>query len=131
MEGFPVLHNKKVKGFENRDMIENVWEKIIENLDFVENRNFIKGNTKQQFAVVLVKIPSQIPMAECYYFKLHNLNLKLYYNKTLTRVPSYKIAFLQNTFGLLLLELVSENILKSSCCENISIYLVTMNIFYD
>ena len=45
-QGFPVLCNKRVKGFKERDTVQNVWEKIAENLDFVENSNFIRGNTE-------------------------------------------------------------------------------------
>ena len=29
-----------------RDMAQNVWDKIAENLDFVENSNFIRGSTE-------------------------------------------------------------------------------------
>ena len=31
---------KRVIGVEKKDTVQNVWEKIAENLDFVENSNF-------------------------------------------------------------------------------------------
>ena len=34
VQGFPVLYDKRMKAFKKRDMVENVWEKISENLDF-------------------------------------------------------------------------------------------------
>ena len=46
VQGFAVLYDKRIKGFKKRDMIENIWGKISENLDFVENSNFIRGSTK-------------------------------------------------------------------------------------
>ena len=42
---FPVLNDKRVKGLKKIDIAQNFWEKIAENLDFVENSNFIKGST--------------------------------------------------------------------------------------
>ena len=40
VQGFPVLHDKRVKGFKKRDMVQNANEKIDENLHFVEDSNF-------------------------------------------------------------------------------------------
>ena len=41
VEGFPALYDKRVKDFEEKDTIQNVWEKVTESLDFAENGNFI------------------------------------------------------------------------------------------
>ena len=32
--------------FKKRDVVENAWEEIAENLDFVENSDFIRGSTE-------------------------------------------------------------------------------------
>ena len=81
-----------------RDMVGNVWEKIPENLDFVESSNFIRRST-----VATVCICS-------------GGNCKG--NRTLTQVLfSCKVVFYQRTSGQLLPKPVSENILKNSCCE--------------
>ena len=72
------------------DTVLNVCEIIAENVDFVENSKFIRGST-----VAVVHI-----------------------NRALTQVFSCEGTFSQNTPGQLLLELVSENNLKTSCYEN-------------
>ena len=41
-EGFPVLRDKRVKFFKEKDSVQNAWEKVAESLDFAENNNFIK-----------------------------------------------------------------------------------------
>ena len=33
-----------MKGFNKTDTVQNFWEKIAENLDFVENSDFIRGS---------------------------------------------------------------------------------------
>ena len=42
MQGFPVLHDNSVTGLKKRDMVENSWGEIPENLNFVENSKFIR-----------------------------------------------------------------------------------------
>ena len=42
VEGFPALYDKRVKDFEEKDTVQNVWEKVTESLDFAENGNFIR-----------------------------------------------------------------------------------------
>ena len=32
VQGFPILYDKRVKGFKKRDTVQNIWEKIGENL---------------------------------------------------------------------------------------------------
>ena len=46
MQGFPVLPDNSVKGLKKRDMVENSWGKIPENLDFVENSKFIRESAE-------------------------------------------------------------------------------------
>ena len=38
-----------MKGLKKRDMVENVWEKITENSDFVKCSDFIKGSAEGVF----------------------------------------------------------------------------------
>ena len=40
MEGFPVLYDKRVKVFKEKDSVQNTWEKVAKSLDFAENSNF-------------------------------------------------------------------------------------------
>ena len=42
MQGFPVLYDKRVKGFKEKDAVQNTWEKVAESLDFEENGNFLE-----------------------------------------------------------------------------------------
>ena len=44
MEGIPVLYDKRVRGFEEKDSVQNAWEKVAESLDFTENGNFIRAS---------------------------------------------------------------------------------------
>ena len=34
---FPVLYDKTVKGYKEKDVLKNAWDKVAESLDFVEN----------------------------------------------------------------------------------------------
>ena len=44
VQGFPVLYDKRVKGFKEKDAVQNAWEKVAESLDFEENGNFIRAS---------------------------------------------------------------------------------------
>ena len=35
----------RVKGFKEKDAVENAWEKVAESLDFAENANFIRTSS--------------------------------------------------------------------------------------
>ena len=37
VQGFPVLYDKRVKVFKEKDAVQNTWEKVAESLDFEEN----------------------------------------------------------------------------------------------
>ena len=45
MQGFPVLYDKRVKGFKEKDTAQNAWEKVTKSLDFEENGNFIRASS--------------------------------------------------------------------------------------
>ena len=45
VQGFPVLYDKRVKGFKEKDAVQNAWEKVAESLDFAENGNFIGASS--------------------------------------------------------------------------------------
>ena len=45
VQGFPVLYDKRVKGFKERDAVQNAWEKVAESLNFEENGNFIRASS--------------------------------------------------------------------------------------
>ena len=49
LEDFPVLHDKRVKGFKEKDAVQNTWEKVAENLDFAENGNFIGSSSNWEY----------------------------------------------------------------------------------
>ena len=93
-----------MKGFQKRYMVQNIWERIAENLDFVKSSNFIRGSTKAAVGVC------------------HGVNRRRTYSsnydRTVPLVFSCEITFLQNPSGRLLLEVVTENILKNSNSEN-------------
>ena len=36
VKGFPVLYDKRVKGFKEKDAVQNTWEKIAKSLEFAE-----------------------------------------------------------------------------------------------
>ena len=38
---FPVLYDKTVKGYKEKDVVKNAWNKVAESLDFVENSKII------------------------------------------------------------------------------------------
>ena len=93
-------------------MVQNVWEKIAEDLCFVENSNFIRGSTEAGIHG-WSGINSQkntrggVPIIE----NLKNLSLQVSYNGTLSDVFLWN-SVLQNTSGPL--EVLSENILKNN-----------------
>ena len=43
VKGFPVLYDKRIKGFKRKDAVQNAWEKVAESLEFAENGNFTKS----------------------------------------------------------------------------------------
>ena len=45
-KGFPVLYNKRLNVFEEKDSVQNVREKLTESSDFAENGNFIRASSK-------------------------------------------------------------------------------------
>ena len=45
VEGFPVLYDKRVKVFKEKDSAQNAWEKVAESLQFAENSNFIRESS--------------------------------------------------------------------------------------
>ena len=45
VQGFPVLYDKRVKGFKEKDAVQNAREKVAESLDFAENGNFIGASS--------------------------------------------------------------------------------------
>ena len=48
VQGFPVLYDKRVKGFKEKDAVQNAWEKVAETLDFADgnwNGNFIRASS--------------------------------------------------------------------------------------
>ena len=47
MEGFPVLYDKRVKDFKEKDSVQNAWEKVAESLDFAKNSNFIRESSNR------------------------------------------------------------------------------------
>ena len=49
MEGFPVLYDKRVRGFKEKYSVQNVWEKVAESLDFPENGDFIRASSNWEY----------------------------------------------------------------------------------
>ena len=45
VKGFPVLYDRRVKGFKEKDAVQNAWGKVAKSLDFAENRNFIRASS--------------------------------------------------------------------------------------
>ena len=45
VEGFPVLYDKRVVIFKEKDSVQNTWEKVAESLQFAENSNFIRESS--------------------------------------------------------------------------------------
>ena len=45
VKDFPVLYDKRVKGFKEEDADQNTWEKVAESLGFAENGNFIRESS--------------------------------------------------------------------------------------
>ena len=43
VEGFPVLHDKRVKGFKEKEKV--AWEKVAESLDLAEKGTFIRASS--------------------------------------------------------------------------------------
>ena len=41
VKGFPVLYDKRVKGFKEKD----AWGKVAESSDFAENGNFLRASS--------------------------------------------------------------------------------------
>ena len=44
-EPIPVWYDKRVKGFKEKDAVQNAWEKVAKSFDFVENSNFIRASS--------------------------------------------------------------------------------------
>ena len=45
VKDFPVLYDKTVKGFKEKDAAQNAWKKVAESLDFAENGNLIRASS--------------------------------------------------------------------------------------
>ena len=50
VQGFPVLYNKRVEGFTERDVNQSACQKVAESLDFVENCNFITASCNREYS---------------------------------------------------------------------------------
>ena len=46
VKDFPVLYDKRVKGFKEKDAVQNTWEKVAESL---ENGNFIRASSNSEY----------------------------------------------------------------------------------
>ena len=76
-------------------MVQNVWEKIAENLGFVGNSNFIRGSTKQLSVDVLIqKQPSTGVL-----IKRHSENLQKIYRRHPCR-SAISIKLLKSHFAM-------------------------------
>ena len=53
-----------------KDVVKNVWEKIAENVDFVEKRNFVKESTEASVQGCSGINSQEIPVAESYHCKV-------------------------------------------------------------
>ena len=49
VESFPVLYDKRAKGFKEKDSVQNAREKVTESLDFAENSNFIRATNNWEY----------------------------------------------------------------------------------
>ena len=49
MEVFPILNDERVRGFKEKDSVQNTWEKVAESLDFTENGNFIRASRNWEY----------------------------------------------------------------------------------
>ena len=45
VQGFPVLYDKRPKGFKQKDAVQNALEKVAESLGFEEDGNFIRASS--------------------------------------------------------------------------------------
>ena len=46
---FPVLYDKRVKGFNEKNAVQNAWEKVAKSLNFAENGNFIRASSNWEY----------------------------------------------------------------------------------
>ena len=49
MDGFSVLYDKRIRGFKEKNSVQNAWEKVAKNLDFTENGNFIRASSNWEY----------------------------------------------------------------------------------
>ena len=49
VKGFPVLCDKRVKGFKEKDAVQNTWEKVAKSLGFEENGNFVRASSNWEY----------------------------------------------------------------------------------
>ena len=45
VQGFPVLYDKRLKGFKQKDAVQNALEKVAGSLGFEEDGNFISASS--------------------------------------------------------------------------------------
>ena len=45
VQGFPVLYDKRLKGFKQKDAVQNALEKVAGSLGFEEDGNFIRASS--------------------------------------------------------------------------------------
>ena len=45
VQDFPILYDERVKGFKEKDTVQNTWKKVTRSLDFEENGNFIRASS--------------------------------------------------------------------------------------
>ena len=49
VESFPILYDKRVKVFKEKDSVQNTREKVAESLDFAENSNFFVESSNWEY----------------------------------------------------------------------------------
>ena len=125
---FPVLYGKREKGFEKRDMVQNAWEGIAKNWNFVENSNFIREITEAAVRSCSGVNSEQNTHNEVLLSKSYKPAILIL--RTLTQFFSCEVSFLQNIYGRLLLELVWGYYYRKITPEKIiSIYLIDLHPF--
>ena len=45
VQDFPILYDERVKGFKEKDTVQNTWKKVTRSLDFEKNGNFIRASS--------------------------------------------------------------------------------------
>ena len=123
VKGFPFCMIR-VKGFKEKDAVQNAWEKVAESLDFAEYGNFIIASNNWEYFEdsCSEKIGALFCVRNSYKILANQKWLKMYFAEVSTQASIVLIIFISYVFRILLYTYV--------CTKCTKLFIHVQNVFF-